>query len=397
MFINMYKTSLFSLLIWTGFLSLFIGTKCLATKILPKPIGELQKSEVVEKYFRGKTLDLIEGIWIWGNNDYEVAILKNSFDVYKEYDYVSVITHTRNPNWTTGEIKILLKKTASERIYVITYLRGDKSEYATTIILQDDNLISFQLPSASGFGSPEQVILIRAYPSKPSSSKTSGELDTLVKTGTGFFVSKDIIATNYHVVAESKTITTSWSENKLQATLLIKDQVNDLALLKISFTGSEVGQNTIINPIMPLSVGDVRKIKDGDKVYTIGFPLTEELGKRARISEGIINSTVGYEDDPRMIQISVPVQPGNSGGPLFNVKGEVIGIVTSTVNNAYFIIQKGAFPQNINFAVKINYLNNLLSLLPTDTKPIEDINTKDISATQVMEMAKNSVVLIEAK
>jgi serine protease Do len=143
-------------------------------------------------------------------------------------------------------------------------------------------------------------------------------------------------------------------------------------------------------------MGDVRTVKDGDKVFTIGYPLTSELGKRARVSEGIVNSTVGVEDDPRMLQISVPIQPGNSGGPLFNNLGQVIGVVTSTINNAYLILQKGTFPQNVNFAMKINYLNNLVSLLPGDTNLARNLRPREINASQLMETTRNSILFIES-
>ncbi|OGU71634.1 MAG: hypothetical protein A2V93_06390 [Ignavibacteria bacterium RBG_16_34_14] len=152
-----------------------------------------------------------------------------------------------------------------------------------------------------------------------------------------------------------------------------------------------------LEQISPLPVGEVNQIKEGDKVFTIGFPLLQELGKTPRVSEGIINSTYGINDDPRMFQISIPVQPGNSGGPMFNQNGEVIGIITSTINNAYLIINKGTFPQNVNFAVKINYLFNLLELLPEKVKPVKILSVTTNSTSEYVELYKNSVVLIEAK
>ncbi len=369
------------------------GTGGLPSTDLEKPAGQLQKAEIIEKYFTERGLDLIEGIWIWDDNAYEVAIIKNSFNIYPQYDYIGVITDTRMSNWKLGETKLLLKKTVSRYAYSAAYFMGDKSEYGTTATLPNENMVEMWLPSPP-YGIKEKRFLVRTYPTRYSGSKENG--GATVRSGTGFFVSKNILATNYHVVAESKGIDIIWNEKRLPATLLIRDQVNDIALLKVAFSSSALEQKLAMEQVVPLSVGDVRKIKDGNKVYTIGFPLTDELGKRARISEGIINSTVGVEDDPRMIQISVPIQPGNSGGPLFNTRGEVIGVVTSTINNAYLILQKGTFPQNVNFAIKANYLNNLVSLLPNEVKLIEGANTKEITASQLMELTSKSVVLIEA-
>lgn len=370
------------------------GTGGLPNTNLEKPAVQLQKAEIIEKYFKGRDLDLIEGIWVWEDNYYEVAITKNSFGIYPQYDYIAMVTDTRIPNWKIGETKLLLKKTASDHIYSAEYFRADKSEYGTTITLPNENMAEMWLPFGP-YGTKVKNVLIRTYPQRNSWPGFSST-DT-IKSGTGFFILKNIVATNFHVIAESKEINIIWNERKLPATLLMKDQANDLALLKVTFPGSDLEQKLAMEQIVPLPVGDVRKVKDGNKAYTIGFPLTEELGKRARISEGIINSMVGVEDDPRMIQISIPVQPGNSGGPLFNARGEVIGVVTSTINNAYLILQKGTFPQNVNFAIKINYLNNLVSLLPDEIKLKEEISNNEFNATQLMELTKSSVVLIEAR
>lgn len=362
---------------------------------LPTPIGNLNKNQVIEKYFKDRELDLVEGIWVWDNNAYEVAILKNSFNIYPQYDYIGVLTDSRREGWNLGETKLLLKRTVSDYAYSAVYFMGDKSEYGTTLTLPNENMVEMYLPTGP-YGTKEKAFLIRTYPQKGSRSNSSSKGETTSKSGTGFFVSKDILATNYHIVADAKSITISWNERRLNATLLMKDQVNDLALLRLEFPSGDLERKLAMEQVSPLPIGDIRKVKDGDKVFTVGFPLTQELGKRARVSEGIVNSTVGVDDDPRMIQISVPIQPGNSGGPLFNVRGEVIGIVTSTINNAYLILQKGTFPQNVNFAVKINYLNNLVSLLPTETKLTEGGANKEQTAAEIMNATKNSVVYIEA-
>ena len=113
-----------------------------------------------------------------------------------------------------------------------------------------------------------------------------------------------------------------------------------------------------------MPVGSVRDVKEGTSVYTVGYPMPSELGSRAKISEGIVNSQTGIEDDIRMFQMSVPIQPGNSGGPLLNSQGQVVGVVTSTLNNRYFLVKKGVVPQNVNFAVKINYALPLIQSVP---------------------------------
>jgi serine protease Do len=357
--------------------------------------AKLTKDSLVSKYLRGRDLDLVEGVWVWADNSYEVLITRNSSASYPQYEYLGIITDSRRSGWTLGDIKMALKKTVSDYVYSGIYFMQNATEEGTAFTLPNENMIEMSLPTGP-YGMSEKTQLIRTYPPKDSRIGAMSKGSAITKTGTGFFISSDIVATNYHVVADSKEIAVTWNERRLPASIVMKDQVNDLALLRVAFPSGGIERNLAAVQVVPLSMGDVRTVKDGDKVFTIGYPLTSELGKRARVSEGIVNSTVGVEDDPRMLQISVPIQPGNSGGPLFNNLGQVIGVVTSTINNAYLILQKGTFPQNVNFAMKINYLNNLVSLLPGDTNLARNLRPREINASQLMETTRNSILFIES-
>ena len=361
----------------------------------PSPFGRVSRDSIIVRELSGRTLDMVEGIWAWDDNSYEVAIVRKTIPEYPQYQYVGVLTESNRSGWNVGETKLVLKRSVSDYVYSVMYFMADKSDQGTTATMPNENMIEMTLPTGL-YGLNQKTTLIRMFPSRDQHSEGIPSSPSTVATGTGFFVAGDIIATNYHVVADANEMMVSWNEKRIPVTLAMKDQVNDLALLRLSIP-DVVERNLAIAQVKPLMVGDVRSVKDGDRVLTIGYPLTSELGKRPRVSEGIVNSTVGFEDDPRMLQISVPVQAGNSGGPLFNTKGEVVGVVTSTVNNAYFITRKGTFPQNVNFAVKINYLGNLIQLLPGDNKLRSSTATRDLSATELMEATKASVVLIEAR
>jgi len=147
-----------------------------------------------------------------------------------------------------------------------------------------------------------------------------------------------------------------------------------------------------------LPLGDVSTVKQGDRVWTLGFPLTNVLGEKPILTEGTISSTDGVGEDPRFFQISVPIQPGNSGGPLLNERGEVIGLTVSTMNAMKFFQVTGSMPQNINFAVKITYAKSLIALLPESEKPValsDPLKPTGRSLSDLVEIVKPHVVLIK--
>jgi S1-C subfamily serine protease len=107
----------------------------------------------------------------------------------------------------------------------------------------------------------------------------------------------------------------------------------------------------------------------GDSVYVIGYPLSDVMGQNPKFSNGTVNSKSGIGDDMVHLQISVPVQPGNSGSPLLDEEGNVVGIVVATLTQT----------QNVNYAIKSDYLFNLCEMLPNSvslaakgTKPKPD-------------------------
>lgn len=177
-------------------------------------------------------------------------------------------------------------------------------------------------------------------------------------TGTGFFVTSRHVVTNYHVIGERSEIAVRIDSLDFSATVLICDESNDLALLMIEDSSTGFKRSAIWNV---MSAADQTL---GEKVFTFGYPFGDVLGTSAKYSEGVISSMTGLLDDPRMMQVSLPVQPGNSGGPLFNERGELVGIVVASLDAGYIYKHFGSIPQNVNFAIKSDYLSNLLRMLP---------------------------------
>lgn len=102
----------------------------------------------------------------------------------------------------------------------------------------------------------------------------------------------------------------------------------------------------------------------GEAVFTIGYPHPTLLGAEAKVTEGIVSATSGLGGDARMLQISVPVQGGNSGGPLFDMQGQVVGVVVSKLNAAAVFKWTGALHENVSYAIKVQCLQALLASAP---------------------------------
>jgi S1-C subfamily serine protease len=102
----------------------------------------------------------------------------------------------------------------------------------------------------------------------------------------------------------------------------------------------------------------------GASVFTIGFPNAVVQGLEPKLTRGEISSLAGIADDPRAFQISVPVQPGNSGGALVNLRGNVVGVVVERLNDFRALSASGSLPQNVNYAIKSSYALGLLESIP---------------------------------
>ena len=156
--------------------------------------------------------------------------------------------------------------------------------------------------------------------------------------GTGFFVSASgHIITNNHVVAACRTLTTGDGKPLV---LIDRDPRRDLALLKASFAPPKIAFFRIGSPP-----------KVGDSVIVFGFPLPGLLSSQGIVTTGILSAASGVGDDVRFVQISAPVQPGNSGGPLLDTSGNVIGVVVAKLDALEVLRVTGDIPQNVNFAV----------------------------------------------
>ena len=207
------------------------------------------------------------------------------------------------------------------------------------------------------------------------------------------FGSKDYVITNWHVVRGAKNIKIKFlNGEKINAEILLKDPQNDIAFLKLERSAQLPPSN--------FKIGNSSNVRMGDKVFTIGYPAYWIMGQNPKYTEGIVNALSGIKDDPTVFQISVQIQPGNSGGPLFNQSEEVIGITQSSLDPKVAVGAFGTLPQNVNYAIKSSYLTSLLPMLPETLLASRGIvvvpDEPQNSLSNYINRAKNNIVLIEA-
>ncbi len=215
----------------------------------------------------------------------------------------------------------------------------------------------------------------------PSEPKGSGSADG-TSSGSGFFVStKGHVLTNAHVVEGCRSITVSQhGQPPSEGRLIAKDSSNDLALIQTKDQPSSV----------PPLRGSVRL---GEQVAVYGFPLSGILASTGNFTLGNVTATAGLQDDSRILQVSSPVQPGNSGGPLLDEAGNVVGIVVAKLDAIQFAAITKDMPQNINFAIKAAVVQTFLETNGIASTSLP--STLHLAADDIAEKAKSFTVFVE--
>jgi TPR repeat protein len=202
-------------------------------------------------------------------------------------------------------------------------------------------------------------------------------------TGTGFFITEDgYLITNDHVVKDATKVRLVTSAGTIDATVVKVDVANDLALLKAA------------GRFAPLPVATSRGVKLGGTVATIGFPNIGMQGFSPKLAKGEIASLSGATDDARYFQISVPVQPGNSGGALVDERGNVIGIVSAKLNAVAALKSSGSLPENVNYAVKSSFLLSFLESVPEVSAKLKEPISTERKFEDVVKSAQSAAVLV---
>ncbi len=180
------------------------------------------------------------------------------------------------------------------------------------------------------------------------SSNTPG-----LRQGSGFVITPEgHVLTCAHVIGQLTNATVWINGMRYPCSVLASDTNADLALLRVEADHL---------PFRPVMFATETNYAMGQDVFTMGFPLVAVLGSEPRLNKGLISAAVGINDNPKFVQISAASQPGDSGGPLLNPRGEAIGVIAGTLNPIRVAVETGgALPQNVNFAIKANIVRAFL-------------------------------------
>ncbi len=218
---------------------------------------------------------------------------------------------------------------------------------------------SYTYTSAKGYdrtirsfaSSLDDAVAIWEYRLSPSEKGRTSKLtkEVLTASGSGFAVTSiGHVITNAHVVDGAQKISVRIGDNLVAAKLVAIDQKNDLAVLKVDGT------------TLPLKIGETDSVRLGDEITVGGFPNPEMQGTSLKLTRGVISGMKGAHDDVRHYQIDAAIQPGNSGGPLLSAGRSVVGVVNARLNDSAVVLATGSIPQNVNYAIKTDYLLPLI-------------------------------------
>ena len=196
-----------------------------------------------------------------------------------------------------------------------------------------------------------------------------------IGTASGFVINTNgDVLTNYHTIANCLNIDLHLGKSQKPATVLYIDKDTDLAVL-----GSHLSVKK------PAVFSDAAPPRLGDNIVIIGFPLHGVLSSQPSLSTGNISALAGIKENQTVYQITAPVQQGNSGGPVLNSSGAVIGIVQSKLNAIALAEYTGDIPQNVNFAIKQEKVISFLKQYKIKYSTIE--TSKTLTTPDIAESA----------
>jgi S1-C subfamily serine protease/uncharacterized protein len=231
--------------------------------------------------------------------------------------------------------------------------------------------------------SPQTVARGNPQPPPREEPAPATRAPRLTGAGTAFAInSAGEFLTNYHVVKGCNSVRLRAAGVSQDGTVVFGDERNDLALVRTSVAGIE-----------PLRFREGKGIRPADGVVALGFAYAGLLATSPQVTTGSVSALAGVHDDSRMLQLTAPIQPGNSGGPLLDLSGNVVGIVSARLNELAVAEATGTLPQNINFAIKSTSIRDFLDAHRIDYSVAK--SDAKLDPADVGEKAMKSTVMIQ--
>lgn len=305
--------------------------------------------------------------------------------VIKSDDFYNIIMlggKYGNKDVDKGGVKAIAQKMPANDIYNLRWRMADARYIENGFLLKEGSMISVHFSKY-----PENFNkFIKVY--NPNSEQGDISSNEWKGNGTGFFIGKDgYLATNYHVIAEASSLEIEFIRNGQKQNFKVKiiqsDKQNDLAILKID-------DNSFI-PFESIPYNFITSIADvGSSVFALGYPMAlSVLGTEIKFTDGKISSKTGFQGEVSTYQMTTPIQPGNSGGPLFDFDGNLIGINSAKI--------RADISDNVSYAIKSSYLKNLIDVLPASIVLPNDKIISSNTLTEKIKIISDYVVLIRVK
>lgn len=300
---------------------------------------------------------------------YEIGIIKSDEGYTLVY-----LSGGDNSIWKEGDVKAYLYKTANSNLFKVKWYLGNKEVSENLYITFENAMMKVVWTD----GLPEQLYL-KLFP------LSNIGIQNTTSSGTGFALTTDgMIVTNYHVIDGFTSIIIKGVNGNFstpyKAKVVVSDKNNDLAIIQIE-------DNTFTKILkIPYTIKATPSAV-GENVFVLGYPLRATMGDEIKLTNGIISSKTGFQGDITSYQISAPIQAGNSGGPLFDKYGSLIGVINAKHSGA----------ENVSYAIKISYLKNLIDLLPSPPVLSNTNNLKNLSLSEQVKQLNKFVYIIEAK
>lgn len=365
-----------------------------------------------EKWFRNyfkdnlEKLDPIEGIYSVESIGYityngRTVEIKNSDEkiaIIKKEDSFMECMIQNDANIEGGDVQYKkFDRIGETTVYVCTWKWIDHSETANSRVYMD-SLLGFKytitVPTCVTKKIKKNCTVrtsfsyIKDYPTRSmyNASNTEKEVQPSSWSGSGWALGDGYVVTNNHVVEGASIIIVKGvggdNNTGFTAEVVITDRINDIAILKIK--DSQFKEYGNIPYCVSSRIADV-----GEDVFVLGWPLGQLLGEEIKLTTGSINSRTGFGDFQNCYQIQAPITNGNSGGPVFDSKGNIIGIVVGGLNKELNLAE------NVGYAIKTSYLKILIESAELNI-PFPGNNTiSTLSRPEKVKRVKNFVYYIE--